>query len=57
MALIKHCWYLINVERHKEKVAVSVLTPLTPLKTIRTTLVSVIFRQFSRSFGHFDIAG
>ena len=29
---------------------------MTALKTIRTTLVSVIFRQFG-SFGLFDIAG
>ena len=30
---------------------------MTPLKTIRTTLVSVIFRQFGRCFGLFDTAG
>jgi hypothetical protein len=30
---------------------------MMPLKTIRTTLVSAIFRQFGRCFGLFDIAG
>jgi hypothetical protein len=28
----------------------------TSLKTIRTTLVSIIFRQYGRCFGIFDIA-
>jgi len=30
---------------------------MTPLKTIRMTFVSVIFRQFDRCFVLFDIAG
>jgi hypothetical protein len=30
---------------------------MTPLKTIRMMLVSVIFGQFGRCFGLFDIAG
>jgi hypothetical protein len=30
---------------------------MAPLKMIKTTLVSAIFRQFGRSFGFFDIAG
>jgi len=30
---------------------------MMPMKTIRTTLVSHIFRQFSSCFGLFDIAG
>ena len=30
---------------------------MTPLKTIRTTLVSAIFRKFGNCFGLFDIAG
>jgi hypothetical protein len=30
---------------------------MTPFETIRTTLVSVIFRQFGRCFGLVDIAG
>jgi hypothetical protein len=47
--LIKHFWYLINVERQKETVTVSALmSQVTPLKTIRTTFVSVIFRQLCK---------
>jgi hypothetical protein len=30
---------------------------MTPLKTIRTMLVSAIFRKFGSCFGVFDIAG
>jgi hypothetical protein len=30
---------------------------MMPMKTIRTTLVSHIFRQFASCFGLFDIAG
>jgi len=30
---------------------------MTPLKTIGTTLVSAVFRQFGSCFGPFDIAG
>jgi len=30
---------------------------MTPWKTIRMTLVSIIFRQFGSCFGLFDIAG
>jgi len=30
---------------------------MTPLKTLRTSLVSDIFRQFGSCFGTFDIAG
>jgi hypothetical protein len=30
---------------------------MTSMKIIRMTLVSVIFRQFSKCFGLFDIAG
>jgi len=30
---------------------------MTPLKTIRTTLVAAIFKQFGSCFGLFDIAG
>jgi len=29
---------------------------MTPLKTIRTTLASIIFRKFGSCFGIFDIA-
>jgi len=58
MELIKHFWYLIHVERQKETVTVKALTSqTTPLKTIRTTLVSAIFRKFGSCFGLFDIAG
>jgi hypothetical protein len=39
-------------------VTVYVLTSqMTQWKTIRTTLVSAIFRQFGSIFGLFDIAG
>ena len=58
MGLIKHFWYLILVERQKETVTVYVLTSkMTQLKTTRTMLISVIFRQFDSCFGLFDIAG
>jgi hypothetical protein len=58
MDLIKHFWFLIHVERQKEMVTVEALTSqMTPMKGIRTTLVSAIFRQFGRCFGLFDIAG
>jgi hypothetical protein len=30
---------------------------MAPLKTIKTTLVSAIFRQFGSGLGLFDIAG
>jgi hypothetical protein len=30
---------------------------MTPLKTIKTTLVSAILKQFGSCFGFFDIAG
>jgi hypothetical protein len=58
MVLIKHFWYLIHVERQKKMVTVQVLTSQkTPMKIIRKTLVSAIFRQFGSCFGLFDIAG
>jgi hypothetical protein len=58
MDLIKHFWYLIHVERQKETVTVQVLmSQVTPMKTIRMMLVSVIIRQFGRCFGLFVIAG
>ena len=41
-------WYLIHVERQKEMITVSALTSrMTPLKTIRATLASAIFRQYT----------
>jgi hypothetical protein len=47
-----------HVEQQEETVTVQALTSqMTQLKTIRTTLVSVIFRQFGRCFGLFNIAG
>jgi hypothetical protein len=50
--------YLIHVERQKEMETVNTLTSqMILLKMIRMTLVSIIFRQFSRCFGLFDIAG
>jgi len=43
MDIIKHFSYLIHVEGHTEIVTVYVLTSqMTPMKTIRTTLVSAI---------------
>jgi hypothetical protein len=58
MVLIKHFWYLIHVERQKKMVTVQVLTSQkTPMKIIRKTLVSAIFRQIGSCFGLFDIAG
>jgi hypothetical protein len=43
----KAFWYLIHEERQKETATAEALTwQRTPLKTIRTTLVSVIIRQF-----------
>jgi hypothetical protein len=49
--------YLL-VERQKEMVTVHTLTSqMTPMKTIRTTLVSAIYRQIGSCFGLFDIAG
>jgi len=57
MDIIKHFWYLIHVERQKEMVTVYALTSqMTPMKTIRTTLVSAIYRQIGSCFGLFDIA-
>ena len=51
-------WNLIHVERHKEMVTVYALTSqMTPMKTIRTTLVSAINKQICSYFGFFDIAG
>jgi len=45
-------------EQQKETVTVSALmSQVTPLKANRTTFVSVIFRQFDKCFGFFDIAG
>ena len=52
MDLIKHIWYLIQVER--EKTISNSITPtasMTPLKTIRTMLVSAIFGQIGSCFG------
>jgi hypothetical protein len=47
MDLIKHFWYLIHVEQQEETVTVLLpMSQMTPLKMIRTTLVSAIFRQF-----------
>jgi hypothetical protein len=45
MDIIKNFWYLINVERQiKKTITVYALTSqMTPLKTIRKTLVSIIF--------------
>jgi hypothetical protein len=58
MDIIKHFWYLIHVERHKEMVTAYALTSqMTPMETIRTTLVSAIYRQIGSYFGLFDIAG
>jgi hypothetical protein len=58
MDLINHFWYLIHEERQKETVTVQArMSQMTPLKTIRTTLASAIFRQFSTCFGLSDIAG
>jgi hypothetical protein len=58
MYLILHFWYLIHVERPKDTVTVQTLTSqMMPMKTIRTMLVSAIFRQFGSLFGIFDIAG
>jgi hypothetical protein len=58
MDIIKHFWYLVHVERQKEMVTVYTLTSqMTPMKTIRTTLVSAIYRQIGSCFGLFDIAG
>ena len=51
MDLKKDFWYLILVEQQKETITVQVLTSrMTPLKTIRKTLVSAIFRQFVSCF-------
>jgi hypothetical protein len=48
MDIIKHFWYLIHVERQKETVTVYALTSqMTPMKTIRTMLVSVILMLFA----------
>ena len=58
MDIIKHFWYLIHVKRQKEMVTIYTLTSqLTPMKTIRTTIVSAIYRQIGSCFGLFDIAG
>jgi hypothetical protein len=54
MYLIKHCWYLIQVEPQKETVK-DLMSQMTSL--IRTKLVLAILRQFSSCFGLFDIAG
>jgi hypothetical protein len=51
-------WYLIHVERQKEMVAVYALTSqMTPMKTIRTMLVSAIYRQIGSYLGLYDITG
>jgi len=51
MDLIKHLWYVIHVERQKETVAVKeLMAQVTPLKTIRKTLVSDICRQIGSCF-------
>ena len=48
----------MHVERQKETVTVEALkSQMTPLKMIRTKLVSIIVRPFGRCFGLFDIAG
>jgi chaperone required for assembly of F1-ATPase len=54
MYLIKHFWYLIQVERQKETVK-ELMSQMMSL--IRTKLVLAILRQFSSCFGLFDIAG
>jgi hypothetical protein len=54
MYLIKHFWYLIQVEPQKETVK-DLMSQMTSL--IRTKLVLAILRQFSSCFGLFDIAG
>ena len=46
-----------HVEPQKETSTVKLWHQMTPLKTIRAKLVSIIFRQFGRCVGHFDIAG
>jgi len=46
---------LVQTERNGNNLALT--SQMTPLKTIRTTLVSAIFRQFGRCFGLFVIAG
>jgi hypothetical protein len=44
----------MHVERQKETVTVEALkSQMTPLKMIRTKLVSIIFRPFGRCFGLF----
>ena len=49
---------VIIVEQQEEIVTVQALTSqMTPLKTIRMTLVSIIFGQFGRCFEFFNIAG
>jgi hypothetical protein len=46
---------MMHVERQKETLIVYALTSqMTQLKTIRTTLVSAIVRQFGGCFGLFD---
>jgi hypothetical protein len=58
MDLIKHFWSLIRVEQQQEMVsAYTLMSLLTQLKTILTTLVSVIFSQFSSCIILIDIAG
>ena len=54
--LVPDFWFL--VWQKKEMVTVQVQTSQrTPLKTIVTTLVSALFRQYGSCFGLFDIAG
>jgi hypothetical protein len=51
LILIKHFWYPFHVERQKETITVQAVTSqMMPLKTIRTTLVTAIFRQFDSCF-------
>ena len=42
-----------ETERNGDSISAASL--MTPLKTNRTTLVSIIFRQYGKCFGHFDI--
>ena len=57
MDLIKHIWYLIHVEQQKKNVN-SISSDLIDdtIENNYNVLVSIIFKQFGRCFGLFDIA-
>jgi hypothetical protein len=44
-------------ETEKKGNSIALTSQMTPMKTIRMTLASAIFRQFGICFGPFDIAG